>query len=95
LNRGVFDSEQILTASIVSFALEFFQCTGPLIGLLLSFRFRDAISLLNPTDQLILLAANHLPVIIGEFGCCTYKGAEDAGGWGWTIVEFNKATSQL
>jgi hypothetical protein len=29
------------------------------------------------------------PVIIGEFGCCTYKGAENAGGWGWAIVEFD------
>jgi len=23
------------------------------------------------------------PVVIGEFGCCTYKGAEDRGGMGW------------
>jgi hypothetical protein len=27
------------------------------------------------------------PVIIGEFGCCTYQGAEDAGGKGWAIVD--------
>ena len=27
------------------------------------------------------------PVIIGEFGCCTYQGAEDAGGMGWDIIE--------
>src|SRR6185312_191229 len=26
------------------------------------------------------------PVIIGEFGCCTYQGAEDAGGTGGDIV---------
>ena len=26
------------------------------------------------------------PVIIGEFGCCTYQSAEDAGGWGWNII---------
>ena len=30
--------------------------------------------------------AHNKPVIIGEFGCCTYQGAEDAGGWGWAIV---------
>lgn len=29
----------------------------------------------------------HKPVIIGEFGCCTYQGAEDAGGMGWNILE--------
>ena len=29
------------------------------------------------------------PVLIGEFGCCTYKGAENAGGWGWAIIEFD------
>jgi hypothetical protein len=27
------------------------------------------------------------PVIIGEFGCCTYQGAEDAGAQGHTIVD--------
>jgi hypothetical protein len=33
--------------------------------------------------------ANYKPVIIGEFGCCTYQGAEDAGGRGWAIVDPN------
>ncbi|CAG7640318.1 hypothetical protein PAESOLCIP111_04123 [Paenibacillus solanacearum] len=27
------------------------------------------------------------PVIVTEFGCCTYQGAEDAGGRGWMIVD--------
>lgn len=27
------------------------------------------------------------PVVIGEFGCCTYEGAENAGGWGWNIID--------
>ncbi len=27
------------------------------------------------------------PVAVLEFGCCTYKGAEDKGGAGWTITE--------
>jgi hypothetical protein len=26
------------------------------------------------------------PVIIGEFGCCTYQGAEKLGGMGWAIT---------
>ena len=28
------------------------------------------------------------PVCLLEFGCCTYKGAEDKGGAGWAITEF-------
>lgn len=35
------------------------------------------------------------PVIIGEFGCCTYKGAEDLGGMGWDIVDWAKMPPQL
>ncbi len=31
--------------------------------------------------------AYHKPVIITEFGCCTYQGAEDAGGMGWAILD--------
>ncbi len=27
------------------------------------------------------------PVVIGEFGCCTYEGAEDYGGWAWNILD--------
>ncbi len=34
--------------------------------------------------------AHNKPVIVGEFGCCTYQGAEDAGGRGWAIVDFSK-----
>ncbi|MDG4820552.1 hypothetical protein O7635_01625 [Asanoa sp. WMMD1127] len=26
------------------------------------------------------------PVVVTEFGCCTYRGAADRGGLGWTIV---------
>jgi hypothetical protein len=35
------------------------------------------------------------PVIIGEFGCCTYQGAEDAGGMGWAIVDSDSRPLQL
>lgn len=27
------------------------------------------------------------PAVITEFGCCTYRGAADAGGMGWNIVD--------
>jgi hypothetical protein len=35
------------------------------------------------------------PVVIGEFGCCTYRGAEEMGGMGWDIVDFSKMPPQL
>jgi hypothetical protein len=35
------------------------------------------------------------PVVISEFGCCTYKGAEDRGSSGWVIVDRNKTPRQL
>jgi len=28
------------------------------------------------------------PLVVTEFGCCTHRGAADAGGTGWTIVDF-------
>ncbi len=39
--------------------------------------------------------AHNKPLIIGEFGCCTYQGAEDAGGWGWAIADFSTNPPQL
>jgi hypothetical protein len=35
------------------------------------------------------------PVIITEFGCCTYQGAENAGGMGWAIADYTKTPLQL
>ncbi|QBD81129.1 abortive infection protein [Ktedonosporobacter rubrisoli] len=35
------------------------------------------------------------PLIIGEFGCCTYQGAEQAGGRGWDILDFTASPLQL
>ena len=35
------------------------------------------------------------PVVIGEFGCCTYKGAEDRGGMGWDIADFSTKPPKL
>lgn len=39
--------------------------------------------------------AHNKPVIVGEFGCCTYQGAEDAGAMGWAIVDYPKNPLQL
>ena len=35
------------------------------------------------------------PVVITEFGCCTYQGAEDKGGYGWAVVDWNQTPPQL
>jgi hypothetical protein len=35
------------------------------------------------------------PVVITEFGCCTYQGAEKKGGYGWVVVDWNKQPPQL
>jgi hypothetical protein len=35
------------------------------------------------------------PVVITEFGCCTYRGAEDAGGSGWEIIDFGQVPPRL
>ncbi len=35
------------------------------------------------------------PVVILEFGCCTYRGAADQGGYGWAIVNRDITPRQL
>jgi hypothetical protein len=36
-----------------------------------------------------------LPVVISETGCCTYRGAEDAGGMGWAIIDYTRSSLRL
>jgi hypothetical protein len=52
--------------------------------------FRDSYG-----DQARAFLAFGKPVVIGEFGCCTFKGAEDMGGMGWNIVDWTKMPPQL
>jgi len=35
------------------------------------------------------------PLLITEFGCCAYKGAEDKGAMGWAIVDWDKGKPEL
>ncbi|MBO9610806.1 MAG: hypothetical protein J7639_32950 [Paenibacillaceae bacterium] len=35
------------------------------------------------------------PVVVLEFGCCTYRGAEDKGGYGWAVVDRSAAPNRL
>ena len=35
------------------------------------------------------------PVAVTEFGCCTYEGAEKAGGGGWNIIEMKDGKRKI
>lgn len=39
------------------------------------------------TRTLDALVATSKPVVVSEFGCCTYRGAEQRGAMGWAIVD--------
>jgi hypothetical protein len=49
--------------------------------------YRDAGNRNVYREQLRAYAAHKRPVVVTEFGCCTYKGAQDRGGLGWAIVD--------
>jgi hypothetical protein len=46
-------------------------------------------------DHIKRYCLSHKPVVIGEFGCCTYQGAGDAGGGGWNIVDWEQRPPRL
>jgi hypothetical protein len=39
--------------------------------------------------------AHDMPVVISETGCCTYRGAEHAGGMGWAIIDHTTTPPRL
>ena len=45
--------------------------TRPLVGLFFGLFLRDSVSLLNPPDQLLFLAGDRVPIVIGEFAPLT------------------------
>ena len=49
--------------------------------------YRDAGNKDSYSEQLRQYFAHSRPVVVTEFGCCTYKGAQDRGGMGWAIVD--------
>jgi hypothetical protein len=57
--------------------------------------YRDAINKNSYREKLRAYFKYSKPVIILEFGCCTYKGAEDKGSYGWTIVDRSKTPVHL
>lgn len=40
-------------------------------------------------------AAHGKPLVVTEFGCCTYRGAAEAGGMGWAIVDYTTTPRTL
>jgi hypothetical protein len=57
--------------------------------------YREARNKNSYREKLRAYFKHGIPVVITEFGCCTYKGAEDKGGYGWAIVDWNKTPKQL
>jgi hypothetical protein len=57
--------------------------------------YRDATSREHFTRWLKSFFTHGKPVVITEFGCCTYRGAADAGGRGWEIVDFSELPPRI
>jgi hypothetical protein len=57
--------------------------------------YRDAHSAAAFREKLRPYFAFGKPVVVSEFGCCTYQGAADKGALGWTIVDRSKTPAQL
>lgn len=51
--------------------------------------YRDAGNQSTYRQQLRPYFAHKRPVVVTEFGCCTYRGAQDRGAMGWAIVDRN------
>jgi hypothetical protein len=57
--------------------------------------YRDAMNRKMYEKNLLSYFKHGKPVVITEFGSCTYQGAEDKGGYGWVIVDWTKTPPQL
>lgn len=57
--------------------------------------YKDAMNKNTYREKLKAYFKYNKPVIVTEFGCCTYKGADDKGSYGWAIVDRAKTPNQL
>jgi hypothetical protein len=57
--------------------------------------YRDAYNQATYVDDVRALRRHGKPVVITEFGCCTYEGAQDAGGSGYDIIDWEKSPPEL
>ena len=54
--------------------------------------YRDRYNAATFADQVRSYHRHGKPVVITEFGCCSYVGADDLGGLGFTIIDFTTGT---
>ncbi|MER5970513.1 abortive infection protein [Streptomyces sp. NPDC002055] len=52
--------------------------------------YRTADNRAGYTDQVRALHRHRKPVVITEFGCCTFTGAREQGGAGYTVVDWER-----
>lgn len=57
--------------------------------------YRDAYNDKRYREQLRAYFKHGKPVVITEFGCCTYEGAQDRGGYGWNVVDHGHSPKRL
>ena len=57
--------------------------------------YRDAGNRTNFADVLRAQASTHGPLVVTEFGCCTYRGAADRGAMGWAAVDRSASPPRL
>jgi hypothetical protein len=57
--------------------------------------YRDASNQSSYREQLHPYFLHQRPVVVTEFGCCTYCGAQDRGAMGWAIVDRNMDPPRL
>ena len=57
--------------------------------------YRDAANASRYRAQIRGLTGHGKPAAVTEFGCCTFRGAADRGGTGWTIVSGQRAERRL
>ena len=83
--RGVFKGS-VTYASVPLETVDWSRFDFVAVDLYRDARIRDRF-----TDLLRSFFGHGRPVVITEFGCCTYRGAADAGGMGWAIIDFDIA----
>lgn len=57
--------------------------------------YRDRFTRRTYREKLRSYAKHGKPVIVLEFGCCTYAGAGEKGGYGWAIVDRDQSPPRL
>ena len=57
--------------------------------------YRSSFNKSSYRDELKAYFRFHKPVVVLEFGCCCYKGADEKGGAGWMIVDWRKERPEL